>query len=236
MGEFIEVPCKSDFKATIVKKNRVLFPAVQSKVDEIWDREFQLRQGKLFNGSVLGLVNATADEILVEKAEYKLVLATMRDPVLAKAIDFKPLSTSGMTISGGKVLLGQRSQYVSAYPNDYELVPSGSIDSEEEGLVVDLKKQLFKELKEEAEIASSYVEKSEGWALIYDAEAKIYEVVARITVAPFFSSSPIHNAAGEYRSLMWLSQEECDAHLIQHSARYLPLSKYLYAKWRSFLA
>ena len=238
MSEFIDVPCKGNFIATIVERKRVLPTPVQSRVDEIWDREFQVRQGKLFNGSILGIVKADMDDLLVEKTEYKIVLALVRDPSLKEAIDFKPLCTSGMTLSSGKVLLGQRAQYVSAYPNFYEMVPSGSIDSNQlqEGLTIDLKQQLLQELAEEADIASSFVEKSEGWTLIYDAENKMYEVVARIYVPAFFSSSPVKEGEGEYRSLLWLAKEELEKHLIQHKDHYVPLTKYLYTKWNSLIS
>lgn len=235
MHEFIEVPYQGDFKAAVVEKHRDLPASIKSKIDEIWDKEFQQRQGKLFNGTVLGIVEAGVDEILVERAEYKLVLARVRDASLAKAIDFKPLGTSGMTLSNGKVLIGQRSPYVSTSPHAYEMVPSGSVDCSSEDLIVDLKKQLLLELDEEAEIASSYVEQTEGWTLIYDVETKMYEVVARIHVQPFFSSSPIHQSTGEYTSLLWLSSDELEKHLIQHSDHYVPLTKHLYTKWKEFI-
>lgn len=236
MDEFAEVPYTGRFKAIVVESGRVLSPSVQMAVDEIWDKEFQLRQGKLVNGHVLGIVSISTDEILVEIVEYKIVLAQVRNPQLLEAINFKPLGTSGMTLSGGKVLLGQRSAYVSTYPNCYEMVPSGSIDCAQGRFDIDLKEQLINELAEEAGIASPFIEKCTGWTLIFDATTKVYEVVARIYVQPFLSSSPLqNNMEGEYRSLIWLGAEEFEKHLIQHSDHYVPMTKYLFTKWRDFM-
>lgn len=236
MDEFIEVPCRKDFKGTLVESVHHLNDKSLKRVDEIWDKEFQLKQGKLFNGEVLGIVSSSEDELLVEKVEYKLLLALLRDPKLSSEISFKPLSTSGMTISSGAVLIGQRSQYVSSYPNFYEMVPSGSIDCMtcHEG-IVDLREQLVKELAEEAEIHPSYIEATEGWSLIYDVAGRCYEVVARIRVKEFMSSSPKHPAEGEYRSLIWLPKEEFEKHLIQHMDHYVPLTKHLYARWKELI-
>ena len=234
MDEFVDVPCKIDFKAFVVEKGRVLSQLVQNKVDEIWDREFQIRQGKLTNGYIYGVVSVSENEILIEKVEYKIVLAQIRDPSLASAIDFHFLSTSGMTLSDGKVLLGQRSAYVSTYANAYEMVPSGTIDSQE-GLVVDLRDQLFKELEEEAGITRGFIQQTEGWTMVYDVTTKTYEVIARIIVEPYFSSNPLQKTEGEYRSLMWLGKEEFENHLIQHSTHYVPLTKYLFTKWDRFM-
>jgi len=224
MDEFVAVPCCGDFKARIVKKERILPP----RVEEIWNKELKDREGKLFNGTVLGLVEATNDEILLESVEYKIALAKIRDPSLD--LDFKPLGTSGMTISQGKVLIGQRSAYVSTHPNGYEMVPSGSVDT------VDIKEQLILELEEEAGIGAAYVERCEGWELLYDVHEKAYEVVARVHVAGFLSESPIHKGTGEYRTLMWLTSDELEKHIIQHSDHYVPLTKHLYTRWREFIA
>lgn len=237
MDNFVEVPCKNDFKAFIVDKGRVLSLSAQKRIDEIWDHEFQLRQGKLFNGSALGVIDVSENEILVERVEYKLVLASLRDPSLAKEVDFKSLCTSGMTLSDGKVLLGQRSQYVSSYPNSYEFVPSGTIDApDNDNIIINLRDQLINELTQEAEIEEGFIEETAGWTIVYDATTKIYEVVARITVKPFFSSSPFHKANDEYRLLLWLGKDEFEKHLIQHSDHYVPLTKYLYTKWMDFIS
>lgn len=236
MDEFIEVPCRKDFKGTLVESARHLSDASRKRIDEIWDKEFQLRQGKLFNGEVLGIVSASDDELLVEKVEYKLLLALLRDPKLSSEISFKSLSTSGMTISSGAVLIGQRSAYVSSYPNFYEMVPSGSIDSSNghDG-IIDLREQLIKELTEEADIHPSYIEATEGWSLIYDVAGRGYEVVARLRVREFISSSPKHMSEGEYRSLIWLPKDEFEKHLIQHTDHYVPLTKYLYSRWKELI-
>lgn len=236
MDEFIEVPCRRDFKGTLVESARHLSDRFQRRIDEIWDKEFQLRQGKLHNGEVLGVVSANEDEVLVEKVEYKLMLALLRDPKLSSEISFKPLATSGMTLSSGMILIGQRSSHVSSYPNFYEMVPSGSIDCSacHEG-VIDLREQLIKELSEEAGIHASFLEQSEGWSLIYDVAGECYEVVARLRVKEFISSSPKHFSEGEYRSLIWLPKEEFEKHLIQHLDHYVPLTKHLYSRWKDLI-
>ncbi|CRX39230.1 hypothetical protein [Estrella lausannensis] len=236
MDEFVEVSCRKDFKGTLVENVRHLSDESLRRIDEIWDKEFQIRQGSLYNGDVLGIVSASDEELLVEKVEYKLVLALLRDPRLSAEISFKPLSTSGMTISSGAVLIGQRSQYVSSYPNFYEMVPSGSIDCStcHEG-IIDLREQLVKELTEEADIHPSYIESTEGWSLIYDVAGRGYEVVARLRVKEFISSSPKHMSEGEYRSLIWLPKEEFEKHLMQHIDHYVPLTKHLYYSWKELI-
>ncbi|MCE5318715.1 MAG: hypothetical protein LLG04_15310, partial [Parachlamydia sp.] len=51
-------------------------------------------------------------------------LAQLRDPQLQPSLQITPVTISGLTFSGNKVLFGRRSQEVTQYRGLYEAVPS----------------------------------------------------------------------------------------------------------------
>jgi len=96
------------------------------RIERIWHEEEQ-KKTILFNGQLLSFVSFDNQMLIGEFVEYKHYIAQARDHTLEAKLNIISICISGITLSGEKVLVGQRASNLANYPNCYELVPSGGI-------------------------------------------------------------------------------------------------------------
>jgi len=116
----------------IVKKtpiDRHIPPAIQKKVDEIWEQHVRASHGKAFNGQVF-CVNKFTDQLITgDFVEYKYLIAQLNEPELFDHLQIISLAVTGLLHWKSEVLLGLRNKHVAQNKNQWELAPAGGVDS-----------------------------------------------------------------------------------------------------------
>lgn len=204
-------PLGSPFKVYIQKSPPLNLTEQQlHRIENIWEKETIRTQGKLFNGRILCVDHFDGESLVGHFVEYKIFLAQARDAAIYQELKLHPLCVSSYTYADQSILWGKRSAHVTEFQNFYELVPAGGIDPssaiEEE---IDVIKQFKIELKEETGIDEKMILNITPSYLIFDSKFHIYEICAKIQLAP----SAIHLKAPrdeEYTELLWI--EETNLH------------------------
>jgi len=195
-------------------------------IENIWRYE-ESHHPKLFNGQFLNVISVDAQKMEGEFVDYKYYIAQLRDPSFRQVLDIKPLSVSGITSSGNKILVGQRSKHVTECPEFYELVPSGGFDptSVRDGHI-DILKQFQTELWEESGISASEVKDFNLLKLVYDPDNRNYEICAKLHINYTILREELQPSE-EYAKLMWISKEEMGNFINKNKSQFVPFSLYL---------
>lgn len=184
----INLNCKSVVQARnvdvrLIDKPLKITSEQQAVVDRIWAEE-SAKNSSLFNGKIVSYSahSFQGDKLIINcfMTEYKYFLAELNDKTLKLGIE--PLAVSGIVIdTNNKVLFGARSETTTEYPGFYELVPSGSISSENiNGSEVNFTNQLKQELQEETGISPDRVTEVIPIGLIYDKRDKVFDICGAI--------------------------------------------------------
>jgi hypothetical protein len=227
-GDFKTIKLSPNFQIKISSASSENYSkALLEQIERIWQEEKALCGDGLFNGWILNALSVTEEQLSAHFVEYKYYLAQIRKPELHQQLQLNPVSVSGYTHTKDHVLIGLRSKNVTEYKNLYELVPSGGIDKDAlvEGQI-DIQKQFFLELYEEAQIASQNVVSVRPFCMIYQSSTFHYELCAEIVVdpsmlrlQPFFSD--------EYTQLRWMPKSELLQFVEENKNKFVPLSLYL---------
>ncbi len=225
----------SDFQVSSIKINFIkneaglsqLIKSKQQEIDQIWDNEQRQRQCKMTNGEILNVVKMVSEpgQIVVECncLNYKDYFAQTRGLELG----ITPLGVSGITyycMDKERVfLIGLRAKEVNQYPDYFELIPSGSIDTE----ILSVEKQVKLELKEELGIAENFIKKCENFCLVKD--GAVYDVGVAIEVE---ADIVLKLNKQEYTQIKYLKESELASFLSQENI--VPTSKQLFCAWREF--
>ncbi|MCE5318710.1 MAG: NUDIX domain-containing protein [Parachlamydia sp.] len=204
----------------------------KARVEMLWLEEVAAHPSTTFNGQILNFLSLEGERLLGEFVDYKFYLAQLRDPQLQPSLQITPVTISGLTFSGNKVLFGRRSQEVTQYRGLYEAVPSGGIDPHAlQGGQIDLKEQFQRELWEETGISVTEVKGIQPFLLVYDPSTHMYEICAVIEVNyPVVSEE--RKPTAEYQEFIWVSKSEMKSFTAKHSAEFVPFSLYLLKAWK----
>jgi len=152
----------------VVDVDRAYPPALERRIDEIWQRLRAERPGELYDGSVATLESATPDEIRVGRAPFRHFAAQSADEGIREDLDLWCLGVSGVTTAADRLLFGRRAA-VTHYRGHWELVPSGHLPVEgATGAQLDPITQLLDELHEEVGIPRERVVGTRALALVPD--------------------------------------------------------------------
>lgn len=200
---------------------------VKSMIEDIWAREYEIRKGQLYNGKLLSFVALENERVLGRFVDYKYYLVQTKEPSLKAVLRIEPISISGICTAKNKVLVGQRSDSVTQYPGLFELVPSGGI--EPSSLIVDrvdLTKQFYNELLDEAGIGKKLVKKITPFAFVHDLRKESYEICANIHLAheALNASEP---PPAEYSKLLWMTKDQLQQFISENEDKFVPFSRYL---------
>ncbi len=146
-------------------------------IDEAWDLAAS-RNHRLFDGDLLhvrGVSRNGHGGVTIHAIESSYRFHAVRAAGLETGV--RPLGVKSITTRGAKVLMGRRSAEVHAEAGRWEFVPGGTLEPG-----VEPEAQLARELAEEC-----------GWrcdapprqiALLFDDEARTWEIVHRVEASP----------------------------------------------------
>ena len=173
------------------------------EVKRIW--EHALNSKALHDGQVLYYLSHVSDQESVTVnafwGPYRYFYSRFQDPSLR--IDFVPLAVSGICRSrGGLVLIANR-ENVTEYETRKELVPSGGISaSVQEGIFVDFKRQLVKELLEETSLTESSISTINEIGIIKDTNNNIVDLCCLLDL---YDDVKLNSElSAEYSCLSWV--------------------------------
>ncbi|MCP2000805.1 NUDIX domain-containing protein [Nitrobacter winogradskyi] len=148
-------------------------------MNEIWQREKQLRSHELYNGQLFSIDHCDARTIVGWISEYRYFLAQRREPSLHAALKIKPLAVTGILSCPDGVLFGRRSDRSEMDAGCWELVPSGGVDDTAVGSAgrVSIERSVLTELEEETGIGASELSAhSRAVALVEDPQSHVTDV------------------------------------------------------------
>jgi hypothetical protein len=148
---------QSEPRVTLGAAAPTIGPDIEARVDEIWQREKELRSHDLHNGRLFSVDYCDAKTIVGWLSEYRYFLAQRREPSLHAALRIKPLAVTGILSCSDGVLFGRRSGRSEMDAGCWELVPSGGVDDAAVGSAgqVSLERCILIELEEETGIGAS---------------------------------------------------------------------------------
>jgi len=219
------------FMLSVVKtrENLKLSDVERKHIDKLWKEAKQL-QPSLYNGKILNFVSFNGIQLIGESIPYKYYAVQKMDPDLKRLLNINPISISGLTFFGDKILVGKRSKTVSQYKGYLELVPSGSLEpgSEGSGEQINLTAQVLRELTEETGIKKA--KSIKPFELIFDRNTGLYEICVAIFLSDKILKEPIVPSA-EYQELFYATREELEELLARK--KWVPLSTFLIENYHS---
>lgn len=159
-------------------------PDIEARVDEIWQREKEMRPRELYNGRLFSIDHCNAKTIVGWISEYRYFLAQRREPSLHTALKIKPLAVTGVLFCPDGVLFGRRSDRSEMEAGCWELAPSGGVDDAAVGPTgqVSLERCILIELEEETGVrASELSAHSRAVALVEDPQSHVTDVVIMLS-------------------------------------------------------
>jgi 8-oxo-dGTP pyrophosphatase MutT (NUDIX family) len=151
-----------------------LEPEVAAAVDRIWTHEMAARGAGLFDGPIFSLAGQAPDRLVLQPATYRRLIASRRDPALARRIGLRPLGVTGLLLCPDGVVLGRRGAKVHVEPGRWEPAPAGALDELDWGAVV------RRELREELGLEPEAVSPPSAVALVEDHESGVCDILCRL--------------------------------------------------------
>ncbi len=183
---------QSEPRVTLEAAAPTIGPDIEARVDEIWQREKELRSHDLHNGRLFSVDYCDGRTIVGWISEYRYFLAQRREPSLHAALKIKPLAVTGILSCPDGVLFGQRSARSEMDAGCWELVPSGGVDDAAVGPAgqVSLERCILIELEEETGMEAFQLSaRSRAVALVEDPQSHVIDV--GITLATASSAAQI---------------------------------------------
>jgi 8-oxo-dGTP pyrophosphatase MutT (NUDIX family) len=177
---------QSEPRVTLGAAAPTIGPGIEARVDEIWQREKELRSHELYNGRLFSVDHCDAKTIVGWFSEYRYFLAQRREPSLHAALKIKPLAVTGILSCSDGVLFGRRSHRSAMDAGCWELVPSGGVDDAAVGSAgqVSLERCILIELEEETGIGASELSApSRAVALVKDPQSHVTDVGIMLSIA-----------------------------------------------------
>jgi hypothetical protein len=153
----------------------------EKEIERIWEREKKIKGDKLFNGQLLNYVAHDETQLTGYFIEYKHYLAQLYNPLLYDTLKIQGVGVSGVTRAGDFILFGKRAEHVTTHPLFYELAPAGGLDPNfVRADQIPLSIPYIQEINEEVGVNEESIHSITPFALVYDAEMRLYEVCAHI--------------------------------------------------------
>jgi len=138
--------------------------AVDREVERLWQAASQRvaagGAGRMFNGRVFSADAITPRLVTGHLTEYRRAVAQMERPELFAELGVRSFAVCGVLRCAGGVVVGRRHRAAIYQAGMWQLAPAGSVDAGavgEDG-AVDLRRQLFGELREELGLPSDAVD------------------------------------------------------------------------------
>lgn len=221
-------PLDADFRVRVTGWRSTPEEATQRQIDEHWELEQAKRNGTMFNNPILILDAVTAREVTGSFVDYKTFLGYRSHPEWGERLC--PVGVSGFMLFGGKVLFGQRSDWVMQYPGGFELVPGGCIDGDfVADEAVDWRAQLLQEMEEEVGIGEGAVEEIRPLAAIQDLDDLCLDLCFLVMGRGDVPKTTAH--VKEVADLVWVDEGRLKEFVQSKGQAVLPTSRALVDLW-----
>lgn len=219
------------FESTGDKKTERTLAENKNLIEEIWkkaSKEEGLSNEELFNFTSI-TENHGRIEVRGNFVEYKNFLAQRKRLDLDFGI--RPIGVSGITIVKDAgipyAIFARRTPQVNEYQESLELIPSGSLDKtcSRRNKTVDYKTKLLSEFSEETGLPAEYVENIDGFAVVFDANHKVYDVCCTLSISckrDLIAGK--FNDSKEYQSPIFVPLRELDDFLKTNAEIIIPTS------------
>jgi hypothetical protein len=171
-------PFSSSTRISVSDTLAVLSPVQEDCVQRVWQAEFERREGKLFNGRLLGVVSVTPALVRTRMASYSHWLAQRAQPALFADATLRPLAVSGVLHCPQGFVFGLREQALTQDGGLWELVPSGGLDPDcvvQDGRADPLA-QLMIELTEETGLEPSAIVQARPYCLLESRQSQVFDI------------------------------------------------------------
>lgn len=161
MEQYVVHEVAADVVARIGRAMPALPLALDREVERLWqvasERVAAGGAGRLFNGQVFSADSITPHLISGHLTEFRRIVAQMERPELELGV--RPLAVCGALRCADGVVVGRRHRAAIYQAGMWQLPPAGSVDAGAVGTdgVVDLRRQLLGELREELGLAAESV-------------------------------------------------------------------------------
>lgn len=168
----------NDVSVIIVGEAETLSANVEAEIQDIWDAEAAKPGRTLFNGKVFSITSHSAHRIGGHFIEYRRLIAQNIRPDLFRALGVRALGVSGILRCADGLVFGRRNQGMTQAPGMWELVPSGSVDTQfvTDGGRIDLAAQIGLELSEEVGIPEAAVRDIKPVCLVEDDASHVCDI------------------------------------------------------------
>lgn len=170
---------KEKFKSAVSRK----------QIDEIWNLENSKRTQPFFNGSlaIVRRIDKTDQSVDfgIDFIDYKTYIAYRHyrktEPSRLEASTLKTLGVTGivtLTDNGNSyVVLGRRAPQTTLYPLEFETIPTGTLDrqQQDEKNQVDYLHQIREEFEEETALDQKYLSDLSPFGVLYDNAENAYD-------------------------------------------------------------
>lgn len=155
-----------------------LDPDSEAEIQSIWDAEEAKPGRTLFNGRIFSVISASAKRIEGCFVEYRQLIAQQAQPTLFATLGVRPLGVSGLVRCTDGLIFGCRGEGLTQDAGQWELVPSGSVDTQFVGPDgrVNLAAQISLELVEEIGVPRNAINDITPCCLIEDNASHVCDI------------------------------------------------------------
>jgi hypothetical protein len=172
---------------------------LEEAVEAAWAAAQARAGGRLFNGRVFSVTEATPGRITGRLAEYCLAVAAYADAELAAALGIRPLAVCGVLRLPEGVLFGRRTARATYEAGFWQMPPAGSVDA---GAVVgdrvDPVRQVLVELGEEIGLPPSRITLCRPFGLVVHGGSGVHDLGLELRTEARFAE-----VEAAWRAAMW---------------------------------
>jgi hypothetical protein len=206
-------------------------PAVASEVERLWQaasrRVAAGGAGQMFNGRVFSADVIAPRLITGHLTEYRRVVAQMERPDLFAELGVRSFAVCGVLRCAGGVVVGRRHRAANYQAGMWQLAPAGSVDAGavvEDG-TVDLRRQLFGELREELGLLPDMVDEPHPLCIVEHPGSHVSDLgLALVSGLSAEAVLAAHRAGGnaEYDQIMVVPETRLAAFLAEAGEALVP--------------
>lgn len=192
-------------------------PELEPVIAAAWAAAQRRAGGKLFNGRVFSVEDAEPDCVRGHIVEYRLAVAAHADPVVAAALNIRPMAVCGVLRTPEGIVFGRRSPTATHTPGAWQMPPAGSID---DGAVragrVDARGVLQRRLTEELGLGWARIRRCRPLGLVAHAGSGVHELGFTLDTEADFAEIERgwrRSGCAEYTALQVVAEAELSAFL-----------------------
>lgn len=206
-------------------------PELEPVIAAAWTAAQRRAGGRLFNGRVFSVEDAEPDCVRGHIVEYRLAVAALADPVVAAALDLRPMAVCGVLRTPEGIVFGRRSPSATHAPGAWQMPPAGSID---DGAVragrVDARGVLQRRLTEELGLAWTRIRRCRPLGLVAHAGSGVHELGYTLETAADFAEIERgwrRSGSTEYTALRVVAEADLPGFLSEAVAELVPAAPLL---------